>query len=257
MRPTVTTPLRIRHLEYGGSRPLFCIPLVPVDLPALVDQATVAAQLKPDLIEWRADFFRDATPAALVHAAGVLREVAGDAAIIFTLRIKGEGGAQEQSQATRRELIDAVLRTRHVDIVDLELANEREFLAALMPLARDCGVRVLLAMHNFQETPPNDVLLGHIRAMQALGTDVAKLAMMPRTSEDVLRLFQVTATARREFPGLPLATMSMGALGSISRVAGFLYGSDMAFAVGKEASAPGQIPIDDARRSADLILRYS
>jgi 3-dehydroquinate dehydratase-1 len=51
--------------------------------------------------------------------------------------------------------------------------------------------------------------------------------------------------------------MSMGALGSVTRVAGFLYGSDMAFAVGKVASAPGQIPIEDARRSTELLLRYS
>jgi 3-dehydroquinate dehydratase-1 len=79
---------------------------------------------------------------------------------------------------------------------------------------------------------------------------------MPRCEEDVLRLLDVTLRARREFPDLPLCTMSMGRLGSVTRVAGFLYGSDMAFAVGKEASAPGQIPIADARRMTDLLLRY-
>ena len=126
-----------------------------------------------------------------------------------------------------------------------------------MPLARTCGTRVLLAMHNFDETPASDVLLGHVRAMRALGTDIAKIAVMPRTPDDVLRLLQVTASARREFPDLPLATMSMGALGSLTRVAGFLYGSDMAFAVGQAASAPGQIPIEDARRTTELLLRYS
>jgi len=51
--------------------------------------------------------------------------------------------------------------------------------------------------------------------------------------------------------------MAMGSMGVISRVAGFLYGSDMAFAVGKTASAPGQIPIADARRMTELLLRYS
>ena len=257
MKSTVSSPLRVRGLEYGGPRPLFCIPLVPTDLASLIDQANVAVGLKPDLIEWRADFFRDASPDTLVHAAGVLRDLAGEAAIIFTLRVKQEGGAQDLSQATRRELIAAVLRTRTVDIVDLELANERAFLDVLMPIARASGTRVLLAMHNFNETPASDVLLGHIRTMQALDADIAKLAVMPQTGDDVLRLLQVTAAARREFPALPLATMSMGALGSITRVAGFLYGSDMAFAVGKQASAPGQIPIEDARRTTELLLRYS
>ena len=257
MKLTVSSPLRVRGLEYGGPSPLFCIPLVGTDLGSLVDQANVAVQLKPDLIEWRADYFRDATAPALVHAAGVLRDLIREVAIIFTLRVKGEGGVQDLTQATRRDLIEAVLRTRTVDIVDLELANERAFLDVLMPIARASGTHVLLAMHNFNETPASDLLLGHIRAMKALDADIAKLAVMPRTPDDVLRLLQVTATARREFPGLPLATMSMGALGSITRVAGFLYGSDMAFAVGKQASAPGQIPIEDARRTTDLLLRYS
>jgi 3-dehydroquinate dehydratase I len=257
MKPTVTSPLRVRGLNYGGDRPLFCIPLVATDLDSLVEQATVAIHLNPDLIEWRADYFRDATAAALTHAAAVLRKLADEVAIIFTLRIKREGGAQEFSQDVRRDLIAAVLRTGTVDIVDLELANERAFLDALMPLAKERGTRVLLAMHNFEETPANDVLLGYIRAIRALDADIAKLAVMPRTADDVLRVLQVTAAARREWPELPLSTMAMGALGSITRVAGFLYGSDMAFAVGKEASAPGQIPIEDARRATDLLLRYS
>jgi 3-dehydroquinate dehydratase I len=257
MKSTVTSPLRVRGLEYGGPKPLFCIPLVAVDLASLQDQATVAVQLQPDLIEWRADYFREVTADALVRAAAVLRRIAGDTAIIFTLRVRQEGGAQQQDQATRRELIEAVLRTRTIDVVDLELANDPPFLDAVMPIAAECGVRVLLAIHNFDETPANDVLLAQIRAMRARGADIAKIAVMPKNPQDVLRLLEVTAAARSEWPDLPLATMSMGALGSITRVAGFLYGSDMAFAVGKTASAPGQIPIQDARRTTELLLRYS
>lgn len=257
MKSTVTSPLRVRGLQYGGPAALFCIPLVPVDLASLEDQATVAAQLQPDLIEWRADYFREVTADALVEAAGVLRRIAGETAIIFTLRIRREGGAQEQSQAMRRELIEAVLRTGTIDILDLELANEAAFHDTVMPLAVSCGARVLLAVHNFEETPANDVLLGQLGAMRARGADIAKIAVMPKTPHDVLRLLEVTAAARKEWPDLPLATMSMGALGSITRVAGFLYGSDMAFAVGKAASAPGQIPIQDARRATELLLRYS
>jgi 3-dehydroquinate dehydratase-1 len=257
MKSTVISPLRVRSLDYGGPKPLFCIPLVAVDFATLEDQATIASQLQPDLIEWRADYFHTATIEALVRAAGLLRDIAGDAAIIFTLRVRQEGGAQEQNQATRRKLIEAVLRTGAIDILDLELANEPAFLDALMPLARDCGARVLLASHNFNETPANEVLLGQIGAMRARGADIAKIAVMPQSPHDVLRLLQVTAAARSEWPHLPLATMSMGALGSVTRVAGFLYGSDMAFAVGKAASAPGQIPIEDARRTTELLLRYS
>ena len=257
MRPTVSSPLRIREVQYGGAQPLFCIPLVPADLASLSEQARIAVSLKPDLIEWRADFLRNQTSEGLLECASVLRRIAPHTAIIFTLRAKSEGGAQDIPSSTRRLLIDSILRSKTIDIVDLELANEPSFLATLIPAAKSCGVRVLLAMHDFEQTPANEMLSGQIRAMRNLGADIAKLAVMPRTEDDVLRLLDVTIRARREFPDLPLCTMAMGRLGSITRVGGFLFGSDMAFAVGKEASAPGQIPIEDARQLTDLLLRYA
>src|SRR4029453_15753873 len=96
MKSTVITPLRVRGLEFGGATALFCIPLVPVDFASLEDQATVARQLQPDLIEWRADYFREATGEALMRAAGVLRRIAGDAEIIFTLSVRQAGGVSEE-----------------------------------------------------------------------------------------------------------------------------------------------------------------
>src|SRR5579871_6913778 len=117
MKPTVQPPLQIRGLEYGGPRPLFCIPLVAGNLDELSAQAEVARGLKPELVEWRADFFQVPTASALVDAAHTLREILADQAIIFTLRIRGEGGVQEISQPARRCLIEAVLRSKTVDIV--------------------------------------------------------------------------------------------------------------------------------------------
>jgi 3-dehydroquinate dehydratase-1 len=257
MRPTVVSPIRIRGLEYGGQKPLFCIPIVPRDLAELTVQAEVAHSLKPELVEWRADFLASPTPSSLLDAARLLRGIAVDEAIIFTLRAKNEGGAQEIPQDERRTLIEAVLRSKTIDIVDLELANDQEFLGSLMPIAKECGIPVILAFHDFEGTPSSDQLLAKIDAMRSQGADIAKIAVMSRTADDVLRLLQVTAMARKLYPGLPLVTMSMGALGSITRVAGFLYGSDMSFALGKAGSAPGQIPIEDARKMSEMLLRYS
>jgi 3-dehydroquinate dehydratase-1 len=257
MKPCVENPILLRGREFGGSKPLFCIPLVAGEPGELVAQAEIAGALEPDLVEWRADFSKDLTPAGMVAAGKLLREVVRDVPVIFTLRKKAEGGAQEMPPASRREAIEAVLRSGSIDVVDLELANEPEFLESLIGVARQQGVRVILAFHDFQGTPKNDELLAMITSMNATGADIAKIAVMPKTPGDALRMLAVTAEARRTFPKLPLALMSMGGLGSITRTAGFLYGSDMAFAVGKEASAPGQIPIKDARLMADLLLRYS
>lgn len=257
VRPTTEKPLNVRGREFGGSKPLFCVPLVDGDACDLVAQAEVARDLNPDLVEWRADYSKDCTPAGLLHSASALRKTLSDHPILFTMRIKTEGGAQDISQPARQAAISAIVQSKMIDILDLELANEVDFLKALMPLALAHDVPVIWALHDFQNTPSSDCLLGKIAAMNAVGADVAKLAVMPRSAEDVFRVLQVTSEARQRFPALPLAIMAMSALGSITRVAGFLYGSDMAFAVGKEASAPGQIPIAEARALTQMLLRYS
>jgi 3-dehydroquinate dehydratase-1 len=257
VRPTVEAPLNVRGRELGGPRPFFCIPLVSSRDAELVAQAEIARGLNPDLVEWRADYSHDCSPAGLLSLAAALREALPDHPILFTLRKKAEGGAQEIAQPDRQSAIEAVLRSGAIDLLDLELHNEPEFLQSLIAVAREQRVPVILAFHDFQTTPPTETLHATIAAMCQAGADVAKLAVMPQTPEDVLRLLQLTSEARKQYPGLPLAIMGMGSLGSITRVAGFLYGSDMAFAVGKLASAPGQIPIAEARLVAETLLRYS
>jgi 3-dehydroquinate dehydratase-1 len=257
MRPCVESPFRVRGREYGGAKPLFCVPLVAQDLPSLMAQAEVAHDACADLIEWRADFSRDIGAAEFVESLGRLRSVLDKEPIIFTLRIKAEGGAQEIPQDTRRECITAVLSSGLADIVDIELCNESSFREPVLRISHEHNVRVILSAHDFQNTPANDDMLEKISTMNRLGADVAKIAVMPRTATDVLRLMQVTLEARKCFPRLALCTMSMGSIGAISRVAGFLFGSDMSFAVGQTASAPGQIPIADARAMVDKLLLYS
>ncbi len=77
---------------------------------------------------------------------------------------------------------------------------------------------------------------------QDLGADLPKLAVMPNSPRDVLRLMDATLLAYERLG--PVVTMSMGPLGQLSRVAGGLTGSCMTFGAGTEASAPGQLPAE-------------
>ncbi len=52
---------------------------------------------------------------------------------------------------------------------------------------------------------------------------------------------------------IPVVTMSMGRLGVLSRLAGVLTGSAMTFASVGEASALGQIPIEQMRVFCQLL----
>lgn len=257
MRPCLPSPLQIRAAAFGGPKPLFCVPMVAATPGQLLDQARAAHDLRPDVVEWRADSYDSVGAGALVDALRQLRAVLDPAPVIFTLRISTEGGAKKLPQEVRAGCIDAVLRSGYADIVDLELSNGPEFLQPLIETAHANDARVILSFHDFAATPSQESLLAAIAAMVRQGADIAKIACMPNEPGDVLRLMLATLAARRTFPCVPLCTMAMGGAGSISRVAGFLYGSDMAFAVGPAVSAPGQIPIADARTLAEGLLRYA
>jgi 3-dehydroquinate dehydratase I len=257
MRPCVTPPLRIRGVEFGGPKPLFCVPLVAKEKKELLDQANVAHHSEADVVEWRVDSYNDLTDKSVAEALNGLRSILDRELILFTLRIAAEGGAKQVSQDARTQCINAAVRSGLIDLVDVELCNEPEMLQTVVGTAHDHATRVILSFHDFQATPTNDRLLGKISDMKRQGADLAKIACMPQEPGDVLRLLQATLSARQAFPTLPLCTISMGRLGSLSRVAGFLYGSDMAFAVGQEISAPGQIPIKEARAITEALLRHA
>jgi 3-dehydroquinate dehydratase-1 len=230
---------------------------VAADATRLLQQATFAHALTPDVIEWRADSFDDLSIDGVARAAHGLRAILDREALIFTLRASSEGGAKPIAQDVRRDIIRRAIRTGEMDLVDLELSNGPDFVAPMTRVAHEQQVRVILSFHDFQATPGNDVLLATISDMVDQGADIAKVACMPREPGDVLRLLEVTLTARRMFPATPLCTMSIGNLGVLTRAAGFLFGSDMSFAVGQAASAPGQIPIGELRVMIDALQRYA
>ena len=65
---------------------------------------------------------------------------------------------------------------------------------------------------------------------------------MPRDKWDVLKLLEASVRMEQEWADRPFVTMSMGALGSLSRIAGSFSGSAITFGMAGKASAPGQLP---------------
>ena len=106
------------------------------------------------------------------------------------------------------------------------------------------GVKVVCSSHDFQKTPPRAELVERMLQMQQAGADLPKLAVMPTRRTDVLELLAATAEMADHHPETPVITMSMGALGTVSRLCGEAFGSAMTFANPGTASAPGQVPLD-------------
>jgi 3-dehydroquinate dehydratase-1 len=236
------------HGQPVGAHPLICTPIVSKTRAALLDELATVVVKRPDLIEWRVDFFDDiGNTDAVIDAARRIKTAAGAIPITFTCRSINEGGERiVLSEAETVKLYVAVCASRGVDIIDYELSNLTSNLERIRKASRDNDVSMIMSYHNFQFTPDPAVLSAKFIDAEQLGADIAKLAVMPRTPEDVLTLLGVTWRAS-ETSGIPLIGLSMGAIGSLSRMVGGIFGSAVTYAVGKASSAPGMIPIEELR----------
>lgn len=240
----------------AAEPPLLCAPLVGRTRQALLAEAAAVMARRPDLVEWRVDFFEGiGRPGEVVALGRELRALAGETAILFTRRSTREGGEPIPiGEAEVASLCAQVCRAGWCDYVDQELSSAPADLAAVREAARQAGVGLVASFHDFQETPPAEVILAKLSQAQELGADVAKVAVMPRRLEDVLTLLGATLRARQELR-IPLITMSMGALGSLSRLVGWVFGSAVTFGVGASSSAPGQVPLEELRAVAAALRR--
>jgi 3-dehydroquinate dehydratase-1 len=254
MRLESPVKVTVRHAVVGGPRPLVCLPLVAGEQTDLLDQAEDLIRLKPDLLEWRVDAWNAIEDAAGIQAAlSALRTAMGELPLIFTCRIHTEGGFNEIAQQVRLDMITAAVSSGQVDIVDVEMCNPPDFLQAVTTAAHDTGTRLILSRHNFESTPDEAVIVDMLSQAQQMGADIAKIAVMPGNYSDVLTLLNATLKARTGSVRIPMVAISMGARGRLTRVAGGLFGSDITYAVGRDASAPGQITIHELKQAMALV----
>jgi 3-dehydroquinate dehydratase-1 len=250
-------PISIRgQPAAGGKLPLLCAPLVGATREALLEEAATVRTAAPDIFEWRADFFRELGAAkAVVDTAQALRRALPGLPLLFTCRSAAEGG--QKAAISAQAVVDvyaAVCEADCADLVDYEMSNDPARMKAVREASRRRGIGLVCSYHNFQETPPAAALDAQFRRARELGGDVAKVAVMPKSREDVLTLLGATLRASQALD-LPLISMSMGALGALSRINGFAFGSALTFGVGAGRSAPGQMPIAELRAAIEAVRK--
>jgi 3-dehydroquinate dehydratase-1 len=256
MRIQPERKINIMGKTIGGSKPLICAPLVAKTKRDLLHEAKELLRLTPDILEWRVDGFNqakmiDKSLLALSELRGQVKSIP----LILTCRIDTEGGIQKINRDIRLNLILESIKTGLLDMVDIELVNDAAFIGLILDNAKQHNVKVILSYHDFEKTPDENFIFDRLFHAQNLGADITKVAVMPNGIKDVLVLLNATFRARTKGIKIPLVTISMGAKGIVTRLTGGLFGSDITFAVGKNASAPGQIPIDDLRRTLALLYQ--
>ena len=239
-----------------GRFPAICAPLVGRTRERLLFEVAAVVGKRPDILEWRVDFFEGIADTAQVLQLGArLKQAAGGIPILFTRRSIREGGETiPLSEDEVVALYRAVCESGSFDMVDFEMGNDPAHVRAVREMATANGMQLILSFHDFQGTPDAEVLVQRFTQARELGADVAKVAVMPRAMDDVLTLLEATLQASRTLD-IPVVSMSMAGFGSITRLCGWAFGSAMTFAVGESSSAPGQMPIEDMDAGLALLQR--
>ncbi|MEW9675707.1 type I 3-dehydroquinate dehydratase [Lentibacillus sp. L22] len=233
---------------FGDKKiPYICTPLIGRNKNEINDELKAIIPQSPDLIEWRADFFEGIYDTDKVLMIVDMISTASNIPVLFTIRSEKEGGEKiSLSEEEKVALLGKVCESTPVDVIDFEVSNDPLHIKQLRKLSRDNNKQLILSYHNFKNTPTNEEMMKHVRLEESFGADVAKLAVMPKTKNDVLRLLDWTKQADESL-NIPVVSMSMGKIGSLSRIMGWAYGSIITFGVGKRSSAPGQVPVNKLR----------
>ena len=230
----------------GGKFPLICTPLVGRTREQILAEVQVVLAKKPDILEWRVDFFEGiGNTAEVISVATAIKAAATGIPVLFTRRSIREGGEKiSLSEEKVIALYQTVCESRQIDLIDFEMSNDVAHIALVREAAKANDIKLVLSFHNFSFTPGLETLGQRFLQAEQLGADVAKVSVMPRNLEDVLTLLSATLSASQKLR-IPLISMSMGPYGSLTRLFGWTFGSALTFAVGANSSAPGQVPIED------------
>ena len=246
--------VNVRGCPIGEGRPKTILPIVEGTEAAILEKAAQFSTLQADCVEWRVDYFEGArAPGAVARCLAKMRVILRDKLLLVTIRTKAEGGQVALSPAEYRQFLELVLDTDCADLLDIEFFTAGADLPKLVEQAHSAGVAVVCSSHDFAKTPPRAELVCRMVQMQQAGADLPKVAVMPQSRTDVLELLAATAEMADQHPETPVITMSMGALGAVSRLAGEAFGSAMTFANPGQASAPGQVPLEVVNQVLDAL----
>ncbi|MWP46459.1 type I 3-dehydroquinate dehydratase [Gilliamella sp. Pas-s27] len=246
----------IKQLEIGVGAPKIIVPIVGKTQAELIDEVQFLQSIDFDVLEWRVDHFTQVDDIlAVKQVAKKITDLLPNKPLLFTFRTANEGGVKPWPLSSYIQLNKEMACSGLVDLIDVEVFIGDDYVKDIIDIAHNNQVFVVASNHDFEKTPAKSDIIERLRKMQDLGADIPKIAVMPKTTDDVLTLLAATTEMNEKYATKPIITMSMAGLGTISRIAGITFGSAMTFGAAKNASAPGQLDVKELRYILDVLYK--
>ena len=233
--------IKIKNIKLGNGAPKICVPVVEKTEKEIIKYIKYINKLPIDIIEWRADFFlediikdNEKSINDIIDLSKDIKKITNKP-ILFTLRSDKEGGKIKNNSYDKIiNIYKTIIENKCFDLIDLEILNLKEKdIKNIIKLSKEKNIKTILSNHNFNKTPSKKYIISLINKMIKLKCDIVKVAYMPKNKKDVIILLD----AITEIKDFPIIAISMGKLGTITRI----FGSVMTFASAKSSSAPGQL----------------
>ncbi|HFI0480749.1 type I 3-dehydroquinate dehydratase [Streptococcus suis] len=218
------------------------VPIMPRNLEE-VEAIDVGRLSEADLIEWRADYL---PKEEILTVAPAIFEKCNGKEVIFTVRTTREGGHLDLADQEYVDLIKEVAAIYQPDYIDFEYYSYQSVFEQMLEFPN-----LVLSYHNFEETPAN--YLEIMSELTSLSPAVVKMAVLANSEQDVLDVMNYTRGFKTLNAEQTFATIAMGELGKITRIAGVITGSCWTFASLDEVSAPGQMSLANTRKFLEIL----
>lgn len=239
----------VKNLNIGDLPVKTIVPITAKTAEQAMAQAQViASNPDVDLAEFRIDLLEFSADTKKVIALGQqLNQILKEKPLIATIRTHNEGGKMTVSDQNYEKIYREYLKKPFMQLLDIEMFRDAGSVVKLTQLAHDKKVLVIMSNHDFNKTPEQQEIENRLLKQDQMGADILKIAVMPKSKQDVFTLMNATLAVSQKSQK-PLLTMSMGQLGTISRVATANMGGSLSFGMIGEASAPGQIDVTQLKQ---------
>ena len=218
------------------SQTKIAIPIFQEKCEDVIEVAQDCIEKGADVLEFRIDALKNPD---IGEIKNTIKEI--DFPMIATNRIQSEGGSFKGSEDERIDILYECAGL--VDYVDIELQCDDDYINRI----HDTGTKTIVSYHDFEKTPDLNEIMYIVDKEHELG-DIAKVAFMPQDLEETLTILAVLSHCEDTI------AISMGDLGSYTRVMASKFDSPITFAAGTDVTAPGQIDIETMKALLNMDL---
>lgn len=219
------------------SQTKIAIPIFQKNCKNVIEVANDCIEKGADILEFRIDALENPN---INEIKQTIEDI--NFPIIATNRISTEGGSFKGTEEERFNILFECCDL--VDYVDIELQSNDEYINTI----HDTGVTTIISYHDFEKTPKLSEITYIVEKEQELG-DISKVAFMPQNLDDTLTILAVLSHCKNTI------AISMGDLGSYTRVMASKFNSPITFAAGTDVTAPGQIDIETMKSLLNMDLK--